>query len=66
MAKAGYDPREMLGVMNILKHASGGDRGPDFTQTHPLPAHRLNEIAQIIQPQTFPPKSSLVSTRAKR
>ena len=45
MAQAGYDPQEMLGVMEILKQASAGGRQPEFLQTHPLPETRLTEIA---------------------
>ena len=45
MVKAGYDPREMVKVMEILKKASGGGGGgPEFTQTHPLPETRIDDI----------------------
>lgn len=45
MAKAGYDPREMIGVMEILKKASGGGAGrPEFTSTHPDPGNRAAQI----------------------
>ena len=49
MVAAGYDPRGMLGVMEVLKKASGGRGGMEFMQSHPLPDTRLKEIAQIIQ-----------------
>ena len=48
MVKAGYDPRGMLGVMKILKEASGRGRQPEFLSSHPLPENRLREIARII------------------
>lgn len=49
MAEAGYDPRAMIAVMQILdKAASGSPRGPDFLQTHPAPANRIPLIQQEI------------------
>jgi predicted Zn-dependent protease len=55
MADAGYDPREMLGVMQVLKRASEGRGGPEWMQSHPLPDTRLAEIKQLVQKQ-FPPQ----------
>jgi predicted Zn-dependent protease len=50
MVSAGYDPRGMLGVMEVLKKASGGRGGtPEFMQSHPLPETRLQQIAQLIE-----------------
>lgn len=51
MVDAGYDPRGMLGVMKVLEQASGGGRGTqlEFTQSHPLPKTRLQQIAQLIE-----------------
>jgi predicted Zn-dependent protease len=48
MAQAGYDPRGMLAVMEVLKAAGGGGRQPEFLSSHPLPDNRLEEIKQII------------------
>ena len=45
MAQAGYDPREMLGVMQILKEVAGTGRSPEMLQTHPLPQTRLDAIS---------------------
>ena len=53
MAQAGYDPRAMLGVMEILQQASAGGRTPEMLSTHPLPASRLQEIKARIQ-EMFP------------
>ncbi|QCR21673.1 M48 family metalloprotease [Pontibacter sp. SGAir0037] len=50
---SGYDPRAMVEVMRILEEASGGSRGPEFTQTHPNPGNRIAEIEQAIQ-QEYP------------
>jgi beta-barrel assembly-enhancing protease len=49
MASAGYDPRGMLEVMKVLKAAAGGSRQPEFLSSHPLPEHRLEDIAQAIR-----------------
>ncbi|WP_018478110.1 M48 family metalloprotease [Pontibacter roseus] len=47
--ESGYDPRAMVEVMRILEKASGGARGPEFTQTHPNPGNRVAEIERAIQ-----------------
>ncbi len=47
MTDAGYDPRQMLRVMQILKQASGGGgRGPDIFATHPDPDARIAAIQE--------------------
>ena len=54
MAKAGYDPNEMIGVMEILKKASGGGGGgPEFMKTHPDPGNRAAQIREQIKTE-FP------------
>ena len=35
MSEAGYDPRAMLRVMQILEESSSGGRPPEFFSTHP-------------------------------
>jgi predicted Zn-dependent protease len=54
MAQAGYDPRGMLRVMEVLAEASAG-RGPppEFFSTHPNPDNRLEQIQQAID-ELFP------------
>ena len=48
--KAGYDPRAMIQVMEILNQASGGrSGGVDFFQTHPNPENRVGEIERAIE-----------------
>ncbi len=51
MIEAGYDPREMVGVMKILKAAGGGDgkRQPEFFSTHPDPENRQEKILESIE-----------------
>jgi predicted Zn-dependent protease len=49
MSEAGYDPRAMVGVMDILEEASGGGRGgPEWLQTHPNPGNRRENLKQVI------------------
>ena len=48
MSSAGYDPREMIAVMEVLKKASGGSRQPEFVSTHPDPGNRAEKIRQQI------------------
>ena len=49
MADAGYDPEQMIGVMNILKQAAGGRRVPEFQSTHPNPENRIEHIRRAIE-----------------
>jgi predicted Zn-dependent protease len=52
MAGAGYDPREMMQVMEILKQSSRG-RQPEFMSSHPDPGNREQEILAKVQ-EEFP------------
>jgi predicted Zn-dependent protease len=52
-AEAGYDPRAMVRVMEVLAKASGGSRQPEFVSTHPAPENRAARIQQEIAKQ-FP------------
>jgi len=49
MMKAGYDPNEMVGVMEILKSAAGPNRVPEFQSTHPDPDNRMEKIRESIE-----------------
>lgn len=49
MNEAGYDPREMITVMQILQSASGPSNGPEWLSTHPDPGNRITAIEQDIQ-----------------
>jgi predicted Zn-dependent protease len=46
MTEAGYDPRAMIDVMQILKQISAGGNTPEFMQTHPDPGNRIEAIQQ--------------------
>ena len=47
-AKAGYDPRAMVGVMKVLEEAGGGGGPPEMMSTHPKPANRVRYIEQVL------------------
>jgi len=49
MIDAGYDPKEMIGVMKILKAAAGPNRVPEFQSTHPSPENRIEHIKKSIK-----------------
>lgn len=58
VAAAGYDPRSMLTVMEILASANQGAAPPEFMSTHPNPENRLGEIQRAIDaefPNGVPP-----------
>lgn len=48
MIRAGYEPEEMIRVMEILKEAAGPDRVPEFQSTHPDPDNRIAKIREAI------------------
>jgi len=49
MLDAGYEPEQMIGVMEILKAASGGRRVPEMQSTHPDPENRIEHIKEAIR-----------------
>ena len=49
MINAGYNPEEMVGVMQILKDAAGPNRVPEFQSTHPDPDNRMDKIRASIE-----------------
>ncbi|MSP14416.1 MAG: hypothetical protein EXR62_15870 [Chloroflexi bacterium] len=48
MSDAGYDPRAMIEVMQILAQASQGNQPPEFLSTHPNPDNRIPKIQAAI------------------
>lgn len=52
-AEAGYDPRAMIRVMEVLAQASGGSQQPEFFSTHPAPENRAARLRDEIARQ-FP------------
>lgn len=49
MMEAGYNPEEMIGVMDILEAASGGSRTPEWQSSHPSPENRRQNIRDLIE-----------------
>jgi len=49
MNDAGYDPRAMVRVMEVLASLSQGQRQPEFLSTHPDPGNRITRIEEDIQ-----------------
>ncbi len=49
MIRSGYEPREMIKVMEILRDAAGPNRTPEFQSTHPDPENRIQKIKEAIQ-----------------
>jgi beta-barrel assembly-enhancing protease len=53
MSEAGYDPRALIDVMQVLAEASAGNRQPEFLSTHPNPDNRVGQI-QLAIDELFP------------
>jgi predicted Zn-dependent protease len=49
MMQSGYDPEQLIGVMEILKQASGGNKVPEFQSSHPDPENRKEHIKAAIE-----------------
>ncbi len=49
MIQSGYNPEEMVKVMEILQAASGSNRVPEFQSTHPDPENRIEKIKEAIE-----------------
>lgn len=49
MLDSGYNPEELIGVMEILKAAGGPNRTPERLSTHPDPENRIERIREAIQ-----------------
>lgn len=49
MLNSGYNPEEMIGVMEILKAAAGPNRVPEFQSSHPDPDNRIEKIRASIK-----------------
>ena len=46
---AGYNPEELIRVMQVLAEASQGNAPPEFFSTHPNPERRIERIQDAIQ-----------------
>jgi predicted Zn-dependent protease len=45
----GYDPSELIRVMEVLAASRQGDQPPEFFSTHPNPENRVQRIQEAIQ-----------------
>jgi predicted Zn-dependent protease len=50
MHRAGYDPRALLEVMEVLK-ASGGSDQPEMLSSHPFPENRIERLKREVLPR---------------
>lgn len=57
MEQAGFDPRAMIQVMEILKAAGGKEKSPEIFQTHPNPDLRIQQIKEYLS--KHPPSNDL-------
>ena len=48
MMESGFQPAQMIGVMEILKQAAGPNRTPEFQSSHPDPENRAERIQEAI------------------
>ena len=49
MNDTGYNPNDLIGVMEVLASAQTGGRPPEFFSTHPNPESRVQRIQEAIQ-----------------
>ena len=49
MNDSGYDPQDMVKVMQLLDALSQGERPPEFLSSHPDPGNRILQIQEDIQ-----------------
>lgn len=61
MSEAGYTPKAMLEVMQILEKATPGGHQPEMLLTHPYPKHRMEKIREYLQ--QHPPAPELTEGR---
>jgi len=46
---SGYDPNQLIGVMQVLAESRQGQQPPEFFSTHPNPDRRIQRIQESIQ-----------------
>lgn len=49
MSEAGYNPKAMIGVMEVLNEATKSGVIPEFFSTHPNPKNRIKKIEESIK-----------------
>ena len=48
MAEAGYDPKGILGLMNVLAASGGGGSAPEWVSSHPHPENRISKLNELL------------------
>jgi predicted Zn-dependent protease len=67
MAQAGYDPRAMIDVMQVLISATQAGRQPEFLLTHPYPEDRKVAIGNQIRQEFTPDQlADLAASRERK
>lgn len=61
-SQAGFDPKGMIQVMEVLKASGGGGHSPELFQTHPNPDLRIQQIKEYLEKN--PPKPGLTEGAA--
>jgi predicted Zn-dependent protease len=63
MSQAGYDPQEMMGVMNVLKKLEAESPGntPAMLRTHPLATVRIEHVQTLLKQNDYGSTGSLTS-----
>jgi len=67
MARAGYDPREMAAMFQIIER-QGGRRAPEWLSSHPNPGNRvaaINREADMLRVEGRAPSSEIRSVHAR-
>lgn len=49
MIESGYNPEELIKVMDVLEESSGGRNVPEFQSSHPSPENRREKIRESIK-----------------
>lgn len=57
MSQAGFDPKEMIAVMEVLKASGGSGHSPEIFQSHPNPDLRMEQIKEYLK--AHPPAANL-------
>ena len=59
LEQVGQDPYAMIDVMEVLKAASGGERGQEIFQSHPNPDLRIEQIKDYLK--EHPPQQKQIT-----
>ena len=51
MTAAGYDPNQMLGVLEVLKKSGGKGQQPEIMSSHPFAENRIERLKKEILPK---------------